>query len=235
MPHLDDLPVNNAVDEKAVEIDPQCARAYGHLANGNAYRIFAQFAPADEARRLTRDFAERAIKFDPNDPATLATIAEAYLMVGDLGPARRCMEKAIKLNPNGYVVRLYAPQVLAYTKDIDEGLRWMENQIRHNPLSIDAARETYFEVNYLARRYDNAIEGIAGWHNPPAHLPAGFAAAYAHLGRMDEAQAMRRQFEDNLPESYAFKEYLTAMLGMCARQEDRDNWTEGFRKAGFGV
>ncbi len=52
---------------------------------------------------------------------------------------------------------------------------------------------------------------------------------------MDEAQAMRRQFENKLPEGYAFKEFLSATLGMCARQEDRDNWIEGFRKAGFGV
>ena len=46
---------------------------------------------------------------------------------------------------------------------------------------------------------------------------------------------MRRQFENKLPEGYAFKEFLSATLGMCARQEDRGNWIEGFRKAGFGV
>ena len=59
-------------------------------------------------------------------------------MVGDLEPARRCMEKAIKLNPNDYVVMLYAAQVLAYTNDVDEGLRWLEKQVRHDPRSIDA-------------------------------------------------------------------------------------------------
>ena len=221
--------------EKAVEIDPQCARALSHLANGYAYSIFAHFAPAGEARRQTRAFAERAIQLDPNDPAILATIAEAYLMVGDLEPARRYMERAIKLNPNDYIVMLYAAQVLAYTKNVDEGLRWIEKQLRHNPLSIDAARETYFEVNYLARRYDDAIDSIAGWHDPPVQLLAALAAAYAQLGHMEEAQAMRRQFEDNLPEGYAFDDFLTATLGMCAHQEDRDNWSEGFRKAGFGV
>ena len=182
--------------EKAVELDPQCARAYSHLANAQAYSIFAHFAPADEARRLTRDFAERAIQFDPNDPVILATIAEAYLMVGDLEPARRCMEKAIKLNPNDYVVMLYAAQVLAYTNDVDEGLRWLEKQVRHDPRSIDAARETLLEVNYLARRYDDAIDGMRGWHDPPTHLLIDLAAAYAQLGRIDEAQAMRRQAEN---------------------------------------
>ncbi len=64
---------------------------------------------------------------------------------------------------------------------------------------------------------------------------AALSAAYAQLNRMDEAQAMRRQFENKLPEGYAFKEFLSATLGMCARQDDRGNWIEGFRKAGFGV
>ena len=57
-----------ALFEKAIEIDPQCARAYGHLANWHAYSTFAHFAPADEARELTRSFAERAVQIAPNDP-----------------------------------------------------------------------------------------------------------------------------------------------------------------------
>lgn len=46
---------------------------------------------------------------------------------------------------------------------------------------------------------------------------------------------MRQQAEDELPDGFAFSERLVAMLAMCARQEDRDNWTEGFRKAGLEV
>ena len=52
---------------------------------------------------------------------------------------------------------------------------------------------------------------------------------------MDKAQAMRRKYESNLPEGYGFNDFLTAQLSMCARQKDRDNWLEGFRKAGFEV
>ncbi len=221
--------------EKAIDVDPQCARAYSHLANGQAYSIFAHFAPADEARRLTRDFAERAIQFGPNDSAILATVAEAYLMVGDVELARRCMEKAIKLNPNDYIVMIFAAQVLAYTNSTDEGLLWFKKLAQHDPLAIEASRETGLEVNYLARRYNDAIDSITGWHDPPIHLLAEFAAVYAQLGRMDEAQAMRQRYENNLPEGYGFKDFLAAHLGMCTRQEDRDNWTEGFRKAGFEV
>ena len=46
---------------------------------------------------------------------------------------------------------------------------------------------------------------------------------------------MRRQYQSNLPEGFDVNNHLTALTGMCARQEDRDNWTEGFRKAGLDV
>jgi TolB-like protein len=227
----------DALFEKAVEIDPQCARAYSQLAHGHGYSIFSHFAPADEARRLTRSFAERAVQFDPNDPAIQATIAEAYLMVGDLESARRCIEKAIKLNSNDYVVMLYAGTVLAYTGDIDGGLRWTEKVFRHDPFSIanTSQREGLLEIYYMALRYDDAIDSVTEWRDPPTHVRAEIAATYAQLGRMDEAQAMRRQYESDLPEGYDFNDYLTAQLSMCARQQDRDNWLEGFRKAGFDV
>ncbi len=130
-----------ALFEQAVEVDPQCARALCHLANGHGYSIFAHFAPVDEARRLTRDFAERAIRFDPNDPFILATTAEAYLMIGDLDLARRHMEKAIKLNPNDYVVIVYSAQVLAFTNSVDEGLRWIETGSPQPPLHRGLAQD----------------------------------------------------------------------------------------------
>ncbi len=53
------------------------------------------------------------------------------------------------------------------------------------------------------------------------------------LGRMEEAQALRRQYENNLSEGFGFNDFLSAQPTMCARQEDRDKWLEGFRKAGF--
>ncbi len=63
----------------------------------------------------------------------------------------------------------------------------------------------------------------------------GIAAAYAQLGRMDEAQEARRHYENHLPQGYSFNDLLAARLSICAHQKDRDNWIEGFRKAGFDL
>jgi adenylate cyclase len=226
---------STALFEQGIEADPQCARAYANLANWHAYSILAHCAPADEARRLTRSFADKALQIEPNDPVNLVLIAEAYCMAGDLEPARRCIDKAITLNPNHHLVMLYAADVLAWLGDVNEALRWRELHLRHDPLSAQAADEGSFEVFYLAERYVDAIESISGWHSLPIHLLAESAAAHAQAGRLEEAAALRKQFESRLSTNYTINDHVSAQLKMCAHQKHRDLWLKGYRKAGFEV
>ncbi|MCZ6859028.1 MAG: hypothetical protein O7I42_01885 [Alphaproteobacteria bacterium] len=221
--------------EQAIEADPNCARAYAHLANWHAYSITAHCAPAEEARRLTRSMAEKAQHIEPNDPVILSILAEAYLMIGDLEPARKCIDRAVKINPNHYMVMIFAADVFAWLGDIDEALRWRDLYLRHDPQSNASTIEVDFEVYYMAERYDDAIDVIAGWQNPLIHLIANFAAAYAQAGRLDQAAALRMQFEKICPADYSIENHVSEQLKMCALQKHRDIWLEGFRKAGFEV
>ena len=88
---------------------------------------------------------------------------------------------------------------------------------------------------YLARRYDDAIESVKGWSNPPGFMLALIAAAHAQLDHMDEARATRQQFERGWPDDRSISALARAFARQCARQEDHDHWLEGFRKAGFEV
>jgi class 3 adenylate cyclase/tetratricopeptide (TPR) repeat protein len=221
--------------EKAIDADAHCALAYAHLANWHAYSILAHGAPADEARRLTISFAEKAIHLDPNDSTILSAIAEAYTMSGHLELARQCIEKAIKLNPNNYIVMGFAVATFAYLGDIEEALRWNEKTIRHDPISIEAFREASLEIYYMAARYEDAIMCFTGWNKPPRHVVAEAAAAYAQAGRNSEAVELRERYEAKLPPDYAFAEHLAAQMQMCALQDHREMWLEGYRKAGFDV
>ena len=87
----------------------------------------------------------------------------------------------------------------------------------------------------MAERFDDAINAIAGWQNPLIHLVANFSAAYAQAGRLDEAVAFRKQFENCCPSNYSIDDHVSQLLKMCALQKHRDLWLEGFRKAGFEV
>jgi TolB-like protein len=221
--------------EQAIEADPHCARAYAQLANWHAYSIFAHYAPADEARQLTRSLGEKALQIEPSNPIILAFLAEAYLMVGDLEFARRCIDKAIKINPNHHYVMVFAATVLAWLGEVDEALRWRELHARHDPLSVASAAEADFEVYFLAERYEDAIATIDRWHSVPPHMLAETSAAYAQAGRLEEAQALREQFENSLPTGYTIDDHVAAVLSLCAQQKHRDQWLEGFRNAGFDV
>jgi len=219
--------------QKAIQADPQSARAYAHLANWHAYGIVAHCAPVDESSRLTRSLAERSLLIAPNDPFNLALLAEAYMMIGDYKPARRHIDKAIALNPYNYLVMIYAADLLAWFGEIDEALRWLELSVRHDPLTIQAGDEVAFEVYYLAARYEDAISAISGRPDPPFHFLADSAVAHAQAGHLAEAEALRRRFESKLPAGYRASDHVRGRLLMCPTQEARDLWLEGFRMAGF--
>jgi adenylate cyclase len=223
--------------EKALEIDPQCARAYTWLADFHAYSVFRDGASIEEAARMARSLAERALQIDPADPAVQAIAAEAYYMVGEPDLARRHIEIAIKLNPNSYVVMRFAAYVFAALGDHEEGLRWLNRLSRHDPAvsSGDAHREGYFDLFYMARRYEDAIEAFRGWRNPQPHMYLELAAAFAQVDRIDDVRTTMAQFERIRPEGFDAVKVAHSQARTCARQEDADHWLEGYRKAGLDV
>jgi len=92
----------------------------------------------------------------------------------------------------------------------------------------------YFDSYYMAQRYEDAIESIKGWRDPPPHMLVAIAAAYAQADHMDDARAVIEQFERTRPSRDAV-EVAYAHVRMCAQPEDRDHWLEGYRKAGIEV
>ncbi len=87
----------------------------------------------------------------------------------------------------------------------------------------------------MSRQYNKAIEVFRLWRKPPLFIYAELAACYAQLGRMDEARAAVAAYERQRPEDHTFTKFAAAHIKMCARQEDRDHWLEGYRRAGFDV
>jgi adenylate cyclase len=224
-----------ALYEKAIEIDPLCARAYTRLAAFHAYSVFVHGVSVEDAAQTARSLAERALDLDPSDPAVQATVAEAYILVGEHDLARSHIEKAIKLNPNEYIVMHFAGLVLGYLGDHDDALRWLDKNSRHDPAPGDSLREKYFDTSYMARRYEEAIEAVRGWRDPPCHMYAEIAAAYAQLDRMDDAQAALANYQRAQPPGFDPVQVTHAHARMCALKEDRDHWLEGYRKAGLEV
>ncbi len=71
------------------------------------------------------------------------------------------------------------------------------------------------------------------WIDP--HSYTHIAACYAPLERMEEARQAVDQFRSLCTEDVNFPRYAANHARICKRQEDADNWIEGYRKAGFEV
>ena len=61
------------------------------------------------------------------------------------------------------------------------------------------------------------------------------AAAFAQFDRIDDVRTTMAQFERIRPEGFDAVKVAHSHARTCARQEDRDNWLEGYRKAGLDV
>jgi TolB-like protein len=219
--------------EKAIEIDPRCARAYSRLAAYHGYSVFAHGASIEEARCLAQSFAEKALASDPADSLVQVIAAQAYQMIGNHDLTRRHIERAIALNPNDLVVVRFAGQILAYLGEHGDALKWLGRYLRLDPYFADGVRETLFDTYYMARRHEDAITSFRGWANPPPHMSCELAAACAQLGRMEDAQVAVAEFERAKPAGYDFAAVSKAHARMCARREDAEHWLEGYRKAGL--
>jgi adenylate cyclase len=225
----------SALFEKAIGLDPECARAYTRLAVFHAYSVFAHGVSLDEAAEKARPLAEKALEIDPTNSSIQAIVAETYHIVGEFDLARHHIVRAIELNPNDYLVMYFAGIVLAYLGDYEEGLEWLHKISRHDPLGGDSIREHYFDVYYMTGCYEDAIGTFRGWHHPPSHMYLQLAATYAQLGRVDEMGTAMAQHEKTQPPGFDPVQVAQAHARLCARREDREHWLEGYRKAGLAV
>jgi adenylate cyclase len=220
--------------ERAVELDPQCGRAYIQLARLHAYS-FTQGVSVDKAAQLALPLAEKALEISPSDPSIQAIAANTYMMLCEHDLARQHIERAISLNPNDGEVMASAVFVLNYLGDQEEGLRWNRIHSRHDPISSDGYRENAIDLYYMARRYEDAITAYRGWRNPPIQMHVEIAAAYAQNGQPEEAKGAFETYLRERPEGYDVAAVFRQQFRQCAKPEDAEHWREGYRKAGLDL
>jgi hypothetical protein len=86
----------------------------------------------------------------------------------------------------------------------------------------------------MLRAYEKVIE-VHQLYVLPSFLKLILAAAFAQLGRIDEAKAAVEEYQRTRPSGHDAVAAIQLQVRMCSRQEDRDNWLEGYRKAGLPV
>ncbi len=219
--------------ENAIEFDPTFALAHALLAEIYGYNVFSLGIWYGDQESKARPHIEKALEYGKNDPAIHTIIGEIFLYFGDFQRANTHIKLALQLNPNDiYTIEKYG-FLKAYEGDAAEGLRWLEKVQQLDSQFGDFLWESKAETLYLLRDYEASLETIKAYHNPPPHTYTLMAACYAQLGRMKEARQAVAQFRSLCAEDVNFPRYAANHARICKRQEDADNWTEGYRLAGL--
>jgi TolB-like protein/cytochrome c-type biogenesis protein CcmH/NrfG len=91
--------------EKAVQLDPAFAQAWGDLAATYAYAVFLDYDGRDESLAKAKAAIDRAVALSPDDPEIIGSLGTYYYYgYRDYARATELFERRARLQPNSAVV-----------------------------------------------------------------------------------------------------------------------------------
>jgi TolB-like protein/class 3 adenylate cyclase/predicted Zn-dependent protease len=180
--------------ERAIELDPAFAAAYGRLATAHTLAAETGWSPApDDSMETARLLAEEAVALDDDLPQAHWAVARVFsrkrLFDGDRAIAS--LRKAIALDPNYADGHAFLATVLFFVGRAEEALGHIETAMRLNPHFPFWYYYALGASQFMLTRYDAAIESLekAIERNPAwTSTHRILVAAYGHLGMIDEAE-----------------------------------------------
>ena len=131
----DDVAKAEGLLKKAIELDPQFARAYyglGHVYNTQAWWGWGD-AEAPVLLEKVRDVLLKGIALDPNDALTYSLLSAVYGALSDWDRCVAMADKALDLNPNDPDVLFHVALVLPFVGRAKEAAEMMDRAFRLNP------------------------------------------------------------------------------------------------------
>jgi adenylate cyclase len=229
--------------EKAIKLDPNYASAYVDLAQSYYAEYNSPWTVSREAAaERIFDLSRKAVELDPSDSRTHLELAWSYLNVkGDLDLARAQVEAALTLNPNDYYNYCFGGWLYACSGDLENAVACSNEALRRSPVVSDGCLETRLVAEYLAGNYQGAIMAYGRMVQPDLSVYAWIAAAYAQLGRSEEARAAldafllslaKRSWAPKANDADGWRQYWFTEF-RARDQAAREHLFDGLRKAGL--
>ena len=218
----------------SLKIDPKYARAYSLLASTHRVAWLnpvndEYLSPATLDRAIS--LARTAIELDPNLPEAYAELAYNIIRKRDFDAATVAAERAIALNRNFADYRV--AQVFYSVGQPSKAIEIAKTQMRLDPFHPHFAPLIAGIAYYLLKEYSEAQRWLReATGRAPNHQygHAFLAAAYAQLGRVEDARAEAAEVLRVNPK-YTIR--TQKQVSILKRAEDSDHLIDGLRKAGL--
>jgi adenylate cyclase len=179
--------------KQAISIDPEYACAYAWLAQAyfrEGLNLWS--ASYEQSFSLLYDHASKAVTLDGNDSLTHTAMGIAHLFRSEHDLARSHFEHALKLNPSNTDAMVHFARWEALTGNPDKGIERLTEALQYNPI----ANYQWFvgQIDFIAERYDDALEALNSLSSPNALVHAFIAASQGQQGNIPEAEKAASQF-----------------------------------------
>ena len=227
--------VAQALLEKAISIDPSYGQALGVLATSYMFTAHMGWMDMATAMAKAESAALAAIRADSEDPWAHNALGHVYLFARRFDDSLAEFETALRLNPNFALAQGYYGLSLAYSGRWQEADEAARRAIRLSPR--DPYLGVYYGIvayaQYIGRNYEEAIEyarqGIRQRNDfVGAHRVLVAAAGMAG----DKALAKSALAELERAQPNISLAWIAANMPI-RHDAERENYLEGFRKAGL--
>jgi serine/threonine protein kinase/Tfp pilus assembly protein PilF len=205
--------VSNATSfyERAVQLDPNFALAWGRLCRADAF-LYSNGEDTIPATR--RDAAKRALenaqKLEPNSSETLLALGYyQYWVLGDYGAAKTTFDHVSKMLPGSSEVLKAHGLIARREGKWDQSITYFEQALALDPRNVGllgVAAETYAMLRQFSaalKLHDRALDIMP---NDPDEMAAK-AVVYLAQGNLQEAAGFLLQVNEQTPSdtTFAFK------------------------------
>jgi Tfp pilus assembly protein PilF len=194
---------------KALEIDPQLARAYVGLAYIYDYRIDLGLGTsvADNLTKLM-EAARNAVRLDPNDGETQLVLGHAFAYQGMADQALEQFAKAEALAPNNADLLINIAWLLPQFGQPDRAVELTEKALKLNPNYPYWYNQEIRLAYFFGRQFDKSVKYSKLITDPFATDYAYLAAASAMAGDMAGAKVAAAQVV-RLDPNWSVEKYLS--------------------------
>ena len=218
--------------EKAIELDPDYARAYGLLSWVHAHNSSQRYSWGQNPERsldLALESARKAIALAPDDYFSHWALGFALSLDGDFDRASAGYERALALNPSDTTLLANMSEVLYKTGRAEQAIAQIKLAIRINPRHPEWYLWDLGIAQYFAEQYQEALDTLNRMSNPSNGVRRIRAAVLVRLGRLEEAREVMSKFietdldstlEEMEDSAWKDREYL-------------DRWIDDLRTAGL--